>query len=621
MEFQVVRTQTQSKSKPKKVTILSAELANQIAAGEVVERPSSVVKELVENSIDAGATRLEVHIDEGGRQRILVIDDGCGMERDDALRCLERHATSKITSVNDLFEISTLGFRGEAIPSIGSVSKMNIQTRTADALSGTELSIEGGHLKEVGSVGMAAGTRIEVKDLFYNTPARLKFLKTQSTESRHITNALIRVALARPDLRILLKRDGKVKLDVPSSSNLKDRILTILGRDVYDDLYRTFDYPPVNGVTVAGYFSKPSHRQRSAKNVFTFVNGRYVIDKTIRAAIRGAYGTLMEKGKHPSAILFISVPYGLVDINVHPAKTEVRFNDTNSIYRATYHAIADELARAPWLSGIKKTYYLGGQNGKGVYNPYGKAGGNGVTSGQDAGLVSRGEASDFPTPGFLQSTFAALKAGPLPEAPRLERYSPDDAFYFSNLKVIGQFKRQYILCEDAESLVIIDQHAAHERVRFEELKKVYEATHKETQPLLFPLRLELDNVRATTLEDRLDYFNQAGFEIEPFGGSTFVLKGVPAVLKKGNHKLLIQDAIDDLEEVDSSTRFDEAMHSMLSRLACHSAVRGPTVLSEEECDSLLSQMDEIDFKGNCPHGRPVYFRIPLDELEMRFDRK
>lgn len=641
MEFQIQTTDTQSKQTTKRVTILPPELANQIAAGEVVERPSSVVKELIENSIDAGATRLEVHIENGGRDRILVIDDGCGMERDDALRALERHATSKISSVDDLFEISTLGFRGEAIPSIASVSRMKIQTRTAKGIEGTELLIEGGHLQEIGAVGMASGTRIEVEKLFFNTPARLKFLKTQATESRHITESLIRVALARPDLRILLKRDGKVKLDVPSASNLKDRILTILGRDVYDDLYRSFDYPPVNGVSVAGYFSKPSHRQRSAKNIYTFVNGRYVVDKTIRAAVRGAYGTLLEKGKFPSVVLFISVPYQLVDINVHPAKTEVRFNDTNSIYRATYHALADELARAPWLDGIKRTYYLGSgadnnadnntninENSNAENNAFGKN----VYENNKAGHSSEGEKGDFlkpllrssdgyPVPGFVQHSFAAMKAGPLPEAPRLESFRPDDAFYFSNLKVIGQFKRQYILCEDAHSMVIIDQHAAHERIRFEALKKIYESTHKETQPLLFPLRLEFDAIRATTLEERLDYFKEAGFEIEPFGGTTFVLKGVPSVLKKGNHKLRIQDAIDDLENIGTSTRFDEAMHSMLSRLACHSAVRGPTDLNNEECLSLLEQMDQIDFKGNCPHGRPVYFRISLDELEMRFDRK
>lgn len=637
-------------TEPRKVAVLPPELANQIAAGEVVERPSSVVKELVENSLDAGARRIEVTIENGGRDRIRVEDDGCGMGREDALRALERHATSKISAVEDLFQIATLGFRGEAIPSIGSVSRMEISTKPHGEVSGTRLFVEGGHLEIVEDVGMAAGTTIEVNDLFFNTPARLKFLKTSATESRHITESLVRVGLSRPDVRLKLRRDGKVKLDLPQVEGLKDRILQVLGRDVYDDLFPTFEYPSVNGVVCRGFYSRPGHNQRSSRNVYTFVNGRYVSDGTIRAAIKGAYGTMLERGRHPSVVLFLDVPFDLVDINVHPAKTEVRFHDTNSIYRAVYHSIADALAESPWLSTDRmKSYKLepfdaddDGDSAAGHVSP-GHASFEPLNarhrrySELKPGAVRKGSPSDILSPFFtpvggdddLQRGFAARGAAPLAEPPRVpvgdvqgDGPSPhDDAAYFSSLKVIGQFRRMYIVCEDRSGLVVIDQHAAHERITFERLKGVFERDHKEVQPLLFPQRLELDARRAETLDEHLDFFERAGFEIEPFGGNSFALKAVPAVLSKGKHAALIVDAVDDLDDMGRSTRMDEAMELVLSRMACHGSVRGPTALTDEECVALLEQMDEIDFAANCPHGRPVYFRIPLEELEMSFDRR
>lgn len=624
---------------PQRVAILPPELANQIAAGEVVERPASVVKELVENALDAGARRISVEIVDGGRERIRVEDDGCGMSREDALRALERHATSKISKVDDLFTIATLGFRGEAVPSIGSVSHMEIRTKPHGQLSGTRIQIDGGILSEVEDFGMAAGTTITVDDLFFNTPARLKFLKTPGTEARHITESLMRVGLSRPDVRIHLKKDGKVVLDLPEVESLKDRILGVMGRDVYNDLYPTFDYPSINGIVCRGYFSKPGHNQRSAKNVYVFVNGRYVSDSTIRAAIRGAYGTMLEKGRHPSVCLFMDVPFSLVDVNVHPAKTEVRFHDTNSVYRAVYHAIADQLAEAPWLERTGRVYKLNPSESS-------KDDGDIITPGmatfepldarqnrfsQLKPTVNRNPSGVlspfFETHRDLQQGFAAAGAAPLSEPPRIAIGEVDptlaisSANYFSSLKVIGQFKRMYIVCEDATGMVIIDQHAAHERINFERLRTLFSAEYKEVQPLLFPQRLELDTIRAQTMHESLDFFGQAGFEIEHFGGNTFALKAVPAVLAKVKHEKMMADALDDFAEHGRSDRVEEAMESVLSRIACHTSVRGPHPLSTEECEALLVQMDEIDFKANCPHGRPVYYRIPLMELESSFDRR
>lgn len=657
-------------TEPCHVSVLPPELANQIAAGEVVERPASVVKELVENSLDAGARRVEITIEHGGRDLIRVEDDGCGMRRDDALRALERHATSKITCVDDLFAIGTLGFRGEAVPSIGSVSRFELKTKPHGELEGTMITVSGGVLDSVEDVGMAAGSIIQVKELFYNTPARLKFLKTPATESRHITQMLLRMALSRPDVRFRLRRDNKTVLDLAEVDDLKDRILAVLGREVYDSLFPTYEFPAVNGVVARGYYSKPSHKQRTPGNIYTFVNGRFIHDKTVRAAIKGAYGTLMEGGRYPSIVLFLEVPYDMVDINVHPAKTEVRFHDTNSIYRAVYHAIADALADAPWVKREARSYQLNTQ-GTARYEPSSVPASSGAapssggmptqrytspapvlnvqsgasfhgspTVGSDlAGRLVpnrmdfRGVGGEAPLDNSVQQGFRSPGLQPLlsPGSAQGERLKEGEtqniedaeasSGYFSSLRVIGQFKRQYIVCEDATSLVVIDQHAAHERIGFERLKAIFEKDHKESQPLLFPKRLELDAIKADVLGENLDFFQRAGFEVEHFGGQTYVLKSVPAIFVKGNIDRIVLDAIDDLAHSGRTDRMDEAMEAILSRMACHSVVRGPTTLTDEECYGLFKQMDEIDFAANCPHGRPVYFRMSHDEIEISFERK
>jgi DNA mismatch repair protein MutL len=343
-------------------------------------------------------------------------------------------------------------------------------------------------------------------------------------------------------------------------------------------------------------------------------------------------------------VLFIEVPFEIVDINVHPTKTEVRFHDTNSLYRAVYHSIADQLAEAPWLEEGGRRYLLNrrpqaSEEGDDIIRPEDatfeplNARHRRLSRLDPADIRKTGDASVL-SPFFrprdeadMQRGFAAPGAAPLREPPRVPLGGAQEGppvtadNYFSSLRVIGQFRRMYVVCEDRSGLVIVDQHAAHERITFERLKKLFENEHKQTQPLLFPQRLELDAMRAETLGDNLDFFERAGFEIEPFGGNTFALKVVPAVLQNARAEALIRDAIDDLAGFGRSDRVEEAMESVLSRMACHGSVRGPTALTTEECEALLEQMDEIDFKANCPHGRPVYFRIPLLELEESFDRR
>lgn len=685
MNEQAHRPTTQLADEPPgKVVVLSDELANQIAAGEVVERPAAVVKELVENSLDAGATRIFVTIEDGGRQLIQVVDDGCGMSRGDARRALLRHATSKITSTEDLFRINTLGFRGEAIPSIASVSRTSIDTKERGALVGTRLVIEGGRVAELGDSAQPDGTRIEVRDLFFNTPARLKFLKTTPTEARHISESLLRLAISRPSVHLRLTHNDRRLFDLPPNSNLGDRILAVLGREVREALYPTADYPAIDGVRCAGFYSRPDFTQRAARHQYVYVNGRYIKERTVQAAIKAAYRGVSEKGRYPAVVLFIDMPPENVDVNVHPTKVEVRFRSTDAIFRAVYHAINDALQDTPWVDAQARAYKLqadalrqhdpslGARPDQATLDPDQLRAGahpQGTLSlGEHrapaepprmsiADLFGPGANADAPQaphgasvddlfgPGANAEHGAPPASHPgaaperghgdLPAMPNrgrvVEIMDPEAedrarAFrvategYFSRLNYIGQYKRNYLLCGDASGLVIIDQHAAHERITYERLRTIYARHHKETQTLLFPQRVSLDTLRAAAMQEFSEFFEALGFEIEHFGGNDYALKAVPAILGKARHDKLIKDALDDLSAVGRSDRIAEALDAILVRMACHGSIRAGDDTNAAEARELFRQMDAIDFGANCPHGRPVYFRMPLTELEAAFGR-
>ena len=664
-----------------RINVLPVELANQIAAGEVIERPASAIKELVENSLDADAREIFVDIEEGGVQLLRVSDNGYGMSRGDAIRALERHATSKIRTVDDLFDISTLGFRGEALPSIASVSRFVLETKERGALVGTRATVEGGRLLKVEDVGLPEGTRIEVQDLFYNTPARLKFLKTVPTEVRHVSEALMRVALARYDVHIRLTHAGRKVMDVPSNTNLGDRLLALFGKETRDALFETTDYPAIDGVVARGYLSRPDVTQRSTSRFHVYVNGRFVKDKTVYAAIKGAYRGVLEKGRYPTVVIFVDVPPKLVDVNVHPSKIEVRFTKSDSVYRAVYHAIQETLQETPWVDTVSRTYTLRprprgipglGNNNSGSIEPLdarsaqhqialpigehrrpaeplrvpirdifgaprspasggmgsnGRVGASMDLSGGPSSLRGRysdpkgGGSVSSPVYGGLEEvegkTFEIASAELAEQARALREQSEG---YFSRLRYIGQFKRAYLVCEDASGLVIVDQHAAHERIGFDRLKKAYRTAHKESQQLLFAERISLDAVRGATMEAQVEFFEQLGFELEPFGGSDWALKAVPALLVKARYDRLVKDALDDLGSIGRTDSIEEARDAVFARMACHSVVRAGDHLSVEEVQGLFKQMDDIDFGANCPHGRPVYYRLPLSELEDAFGR-
>lgn len=642
-----------------RVLVLPDDLANQIAAGEVVERPASVVKELVENALDAEASRVIVEIEEGGRKLIRVTDNGCGMSQGDAERSLLRHATSKLRSTEDLFAISTLGFRGEAIPSIASVSQFAIRTRPVEALEGTEVTVRGGIRQDLRAWGGPPGTVVEVRDLFFNTPARFKFLKTTPTETRHISEWLLRLALSRHDVHFRLVHNGKRLFDLPVDKELGDRIRAVLGREVRTGLFPTAEYPAVDGVTCSGFYSRPDLTQRTARGYYTFVNQRYVKERTIQAAVRAAYRGMIEKGRHPTVVLFLRVPHANLDVNVHPTKIDVRFKSSDSIFRAVYHAVGDALQHTPWVDDASRTYTLRprgesvaassiepldarqahlpiGQHRTPAEPPrvalehlFGPQSGAPTSPSASAGAASEPSAD---AGGWGDLVAAAQGRGPGPASevggtlppgspvdPRIAIEVSDG--YFSRLRFMGQFRRAYLVCSDASGIVVVDQHAAHERITYERLRAVYRDEHKEAQRLLIPQRISLDALRAGTMRELgLPFFAALGFEIEPFGGDDFALAAVPAVLARKRFDRLIADTLDELADHGRSDRIEEARDAVLIRMACHGSIRAGDDMTPEAVQELFRQLDEVDFGANCPHGRPVYFRVPLQELEAAFGR-
>lgn len=597
-----------------RVRVLSPELSNQIAAGEVVERPASAVKELVENALDAGARRIFVDLEEGGRKLIRVTDDGCGMTREDARLALERHATSKITTVDDLNAITTLGFRGEALPSIASVSRFRMVTKPPETLGGTEVVVEGGSLASIRDSAAAAGTVIEVAELFFNTPARKKFLKRVATELRNVSEMIIRLAMVWHNVHFRLTHNGRKRLDVPPHPEHADRLLALLGKETWSAMHPLPVLPHVEGVSCSGFFSQPSHTVRGSGSLYTYVNGRYIRDKTILAAISSAYRELLPKGRSPVAVLLLEVPPDFVDVNAHPTKVEVRFRSPDPIFRSVYRGLREGLGAGPWAQDAETTSAIAASASADLApDP--------EPSQRQAGL-------DFRAPGPAPAAFdlGALVGGPSgdrsgPGGQRAGVAEPGSAGYFARLRYIGQTHKCYLLASDADGLVVIDQHAAHERITFQRLKAIWEGRSPEAQQLLFPLQLELDALRAATLEEHLELFSTMGFELMPFGGNAFALKSVPGILAGARYERVIRDAIDDLSNLGRTQSVDDAIEAVISRMACHGSVRAGDQLTPEEADALFAQMDRVDFAANCPHGRPVFFKMTLEELEKRFDRR
>ncbi|MEW6674133.1 MAG: DNA mismatch repair endonuclease MutL [Thermodesulfobacteriota bacterium] len=578
------------------IKVLPEILSNKIAAGEVVERPASVVKELVENALDAGAGRILVEIENGGRSLIRVSDNGNGMSRDDALLSIERYATSKLASDTDLFSIQTLGFRGEALPSIAAVSRFTLITRTKDADAGTGVYLEGGKLIKVADEGAPVGTLVSVRQLFFNTPARRKFLKTSATEMGHITDTIATIALARPDVQFRLQHNRKTTKNFTAVDPFV-RAADILGQNLLKSLYEIAFND--EAVSVSGWISDPRAARSSTQGIYLFVNGRPVRDRTIQHGLMAGYERRLMKGQFPVAVLFLKVPFDRVDVNVHPTKNEVRLAESGRVHdgvRAAVTAALDRSGRPGWAP----------------------------TPALSSAPVKPAALAEPAAPFRRLSPQFKSIVGESPK--KIVRSLPQDQSSLwapgrlDNWRIIGQFRGTYILCEAGEDLILVDQHAAHERIRFEQLKRQADSSRKDSQGLLIPQTVDLDQRQAAALSEVLDGLQDLGFDIEPFGGSTFVVKAVPAVLAGREIAPLIREAAESLVETGFGAGIQKALEDCLVVMACHGTLRANRSLSEKEMQHLVEQLGRCDDPSHCPHGRPTWARWDVRTIEKLFGR-
>lgn len=564
------------------VQVLPDSLINKIAAGEVIERPASAVKELVENAIDAGATEVECEIVGGGLDTIIVIDNGCGMSVEDAEMAWARHATSKIASQDDLDHIGTLGFRGEALASIASVSRVEMETKMKEEVSGVKLKIIDGKIAAEEECGCPEGTKITISHLFYNTPARKKYMKAENTEYKHILELMQNFALAHPDVAFKLINDGKEIVDV-SPAVLEDRITDVMGNDVGSNLVPV--YFGGAGFKISGFLGKPDISRSNRKGQFIFLNGRVIQNHLIAHAVKEAYHSMLMHGKHPWFLLNLEVNLDDVDVNVHPRKLEVRFLKQNEVYRSVLKSVEEALNKHLLMPEVKWDS-----------EP--------VEDRDPRGIKERVEHE------ARQEAFETVKMGIAVEDPEECPIQP-----------ISQIAESYILAQDEEGLVVIDQHAAHERVMYDKLMRDVAEKKVVSQPMLAPLTVDLSAQEAKVLRDNMEFFVELGFEIDEFGGDTFVIGAVPADVAGEDTSELLRGVLDDLMNEKRTSELSVRREKVIHYTACRSAIKFGQKLSYEEMKGLLEQLYKIDRKETCPHGRPTMLRLTYDELEKRFRRK
>jgi DNA mismatch repair protein MutL len=601
------------------IRILPEAVSNRIAAGEVVERPASIVKELLENSLDAGAKRVSVQIQRGGRALVRVIDDGCGMDREDALLCLEAHATSKVRNTEDIDNIRTLGFRGEALPSIASVSRFSMQTRPADQDVGSEVIADGGDISQVGEAGCAPGTTITVRNLFYNMPARRKFLRAVRTEEQHIEEIVLLLALAHREVAFELTFDGRQVIDVHASADLRTRATMLLGSDTVEVMllveHREF------GISVHGLMARPGLTRSSRREQRVFVNGRPVQAAPVYIALREAYHTMVGKGRYPPVVLFIELDPDQVDINVHPAKREVRFFNDRIIAQvvgaAARRALRSILAPDSFNPGPAPSPPAAPMPSAPMpATPPPPAPQPVTPSLPVAPPIPPPKAVTASLPPLPPPTPVALPASPPATPLAIPAAESADAL---DLRVIGRLGHSLVLAEADNGLVIIDQRAAHERVMFERILQMAREKDGASQGLLIPLTLDLSAADARTLREHSEALSGLGLEMEAFGGNTFILSAVPAHFPQDDLPSLLRDILENLRQnATPRMRGDERQ---LARAACHAAVKSHHNLSDEEVAQLLADLVKTEMPYSCPAGRPTMTNVSYRELERRFGRK
>jgi DNA mismatch repair protein MutL len=593
-----------------KIAQLPPDLANQIAAGEVVERPASVVKELVENALDAGARRLAIHVELGGKRQVRVEDDGEGMSPADARLAIERHATSKIRRADDLAAIRTLGFRGEALPSIASVSHFVLRTRARGEQSGTELRVNGGTLASVREVAAAEGTVVEVNDLFYNLPARRKFLKSDAAESAQVSRVVTQLALAYPEAGFTVTSGGRTLLQCAPAQSSRNRLYQIYGER--DDLVEVGRHS--GGVRLTGYISALTGKDHSGpvRGVqHVFVNRRIVKDRTIAHAIIDAYSVASIKERSPEVHLFVEMPPEAVDVNVHPTKAEVRFRDQSHVHEVVRRALMDALGQtaAPPLELRPEIV---------VHDPVGAAIPGILAGGVYPNRWARTDVDKVPEAHKVPEVHRVLGVTEAESAEAKEPRAPRTSL--RPLIPLGQFRDTFIVAIDDEGIAIIDQHVAHERVLFERVMERLTSGPLEAQRLLVPMILELAPAAYETLTARVSELQRLGYEIEPFGRNSINVTAVPALLNAADSAKTLHALADDLERLDRGASLQQALKRLAATTACHAAVKANYPLTYEKMTHILDELRATAYSSVCPHGRPVMLRLTRREIEKNFER-
>jgi DNA mismatch repair protein MutL len=666
-----------------KIHVLSESVANKIAAGEVVERPASVVKELLENSLDAGSTRIKIQVEAGGKKLIQITDNGCGMVRDDALLAFERHATSKIKNAEDLLSVATLGFRGEALPSIASVSRLHLETRAPDEDSGTVIEINGGKIFKVEEAGLPAGTSITIRDLFFNTPARKKFLKAESTELSHIASLVTHYALAHPDKHFELHSATNAILVAPPVAGSSERVYQVFGKDVLDQLIPVAAVQPLahlglpqpppwrreqeddedqgpvepGEMRVHGFVSKPEIQKLNRNSIYVFVNGRLIRDRLIQHALTEAYRNILPPTVYPVVLMFLELPSGEVDVNVHPSKTEVRFRQQSVMHDFVRDSVRAALMKArpipqfmteinahPTASPSLTPGFHSDGSRSAPANPSAWGTLSAPVEAQAFALqapvpVSINERFHFGVDGIAVDGNAALSLVRAPQvlsgviendncAPPLPEES-EAAYEFANngltpslasLKPLGQIRESFILAVSHEGLWIVDQHVAHERVLFEKILKQRAVQKVESQRLLMPLLLELTPAQQAVFAEISEELNQNGFEAEPFGARSVAIKVAPAGVEASQIEHMLHELLDQFSREEQVLNMEKVRARIAASIACHAAIKVNMPLQQNKMEWLLAELAKTECPMSCPHGRPVVLRYSMKDIQKAFKR-
>ncbi len=643
-----------------RIHILSDLVANQIAAGEVVDRPASVVKELLENALDAGATRIRIEVEGGGRKLIRIADNGSGMMRDDALLAFERHATSKVRSSGDLLTISTLGFRGEALPSIASIARVELTTRAQEEATGTSLEIVGGKMHRVSEAGAPQGTTIAVRDLFFNTPARRKFLKSETTELSHVTALVTNYALAHPDKHFELHSATHALLVAPPVQQLSERIYQIFGRETLDHLLpiaaeinlshiglpepppwkREANYvkPDPGHLRLHGFISKPELEKLNRNSIYSFVNQRLVRERVLLHAIAEAYRNILPPTSFPVVLLFLEMPPGEVDVNVHPAKTEVRFRQPSLVHDFVRDSVRTKLIHArPAMSFTTalETHPLATPSlGSHISPSAAELEAAGLIAESDLPPVAQEGESLVLVPDALAPVPGRLDFSPVePTAPlRVDDGAPSVAGYVAededaatlrtlgSLKALGQLRESFILATNEEGLWIIDQHVAHERVLFEKVLRDRKVEGVQRQRLLMPLLVELTPAQMVRFAEIADELDRNGFEAEPFGPRTLAIKAAPIGLEGRELERMLVEVLEQSDREEQSENLEAVRTRVAASIACHSAIKVNTPLDPARMEWLLAELAKTEHPTSCPHGRPIVLRYSWKEIQKAFHR-